>query len=211
MYPERIDIPWAPHVAPRKRREIPTDLMALLTRHGAVEDLADGLLNAYGLQSFVNFPPTARATRHFGVRAGCVLTVLHVPRRNREADDRKGHEIVASAVQPGDIVVIDARGCQGITIGGNKTRLLVNAGAAACVLDGAARDYDEIELPTVATHWQIEAGRRYAELCSVSSIINFRGTAVHPDDVAVVNPWGMTLIPSQLSWEQVAALLQKRK
>ncbi len=211
MFPERVEIPWDHQVLPRKSRPVPAGMMPLLTRHGAVEDLADGLLNTFGLHSFVNFPPAARATRDFGVRAGPVLTVFHVPRRTRDGDDRKGHEIVAGAVNPGDIVIIDAHGCQGITIGGNKTRLLLNAGAAACVVDGASRDYEEIELPTVATAWQIEAGRRYAELCTVGGIINFQGTTVHPGDVALVNPWGMTLIPAQVSWEQVTGILKRRK
>lgn len=211
MYPKRVEIPWKHQVFPRERRLVPVDVLPLLTRHGAVEDLADGLLNTYGLHSFVNFPAGTRATPDFGVRAGPVLTAFHVPRRTHESDDRKGHEIVAAAVQPGDVVVIDAHGCKGITSGGNKTRLLLNAGATACVIDGAVRDYDEIELPTVATAWQIEGGRRYAQLCTVGATVNFRGTTVQPDDVALVNAWGMTLIPAQIPWEQVTEILVRRK
>lgn len=211
MYPERVEIPWNHQVLPRTRREVPADVMPLLTRHGAVEDLADGLLNTFGLHSFVNFPAGTSATKSFGVRAGPVLTAFHVPRRTHERDDRKGHEVVAAAVQPGDVVVIDAHGCKGITSGGNKTRLLLDAGAAACVIDGAVRDYEEIELPTVATALQIEGGRRYAQLCTVGGTLNFRGTTVQPDDVALVNAWGMTLIPAQIAWAQVRAILETRK
>ncbi|OGA21532.1 MAG: hypothetical protein A3I02_13370 [Betaproteobacteria bacterium RIFCSPLOWO2_02_FULL_67_26] len=211
MYPQRVEIPWNHQVLPRARRAVPPEVMPLLTRQGAVEDLADGLLNTFGLHSFLNFPAGTRATPDFGVRAGPVLTAIHVPRRTHESDDRKGHEIVAGAVQAGDVVIIDAHGCKGITSGGNKTRLLLNAGATACVIDGAVRDYDEIELPTVATAWQIEGGRRYAQLCLVGGTINFRGTTVQPDDVALVNAWGMALIPAQVSWEQVTDILKRRK
>jgi hypothetical protein len=211
MYPDRVEIPWTHQVVPRARREVPAELLPLLTRDGAVEDLADGLLNTFGLHSFLNFPAGTLATPDFGVRAGPVLTAFHVPRRTHERDDRKGHEIVAAAVRPGDVVIIDAHGCKGITSGGNKTRLLLNAGAVACVIDGAVRDYDEIEIPTVATAWQIEGGRRYAQLCMVGGTINFRGTTVQPDDVALVNRWGMTLIPAQITWDQVTAILETRK
>jgi regulator of RNase E activity RraA len=211
MYPRRIEIPWKYQVLARERRSIPAEVLPLLTRHGAVEDLADGLLNTYGLHSFLNFPAGTRATRDFGVRAGPVLTAIHVPRRTHERDDRKGHEIVAAAVQPGDVVVIDAHACKGITSGGNKTRLLLKAGASACVIEGAVRDYDEIELPTIATALQIEGGRRYAQLSLVGGTINFRGTTIQPDDVALVNAWGMTLIPAQMAWEQVVEILGTRK
>ncbi len=124
----------------------------------------------------------------------------------RAEDNRLGHDVIVKAIRSGDIVIADEHDCRGSIVGGNSAGKLKNAGAAALVIDGRGRDYADIHaggLPTVAMEWGLASGRTSIELVGIGEPINFRGVAVNPSDVIVVNQWGMVIIPPSLSWESL--------
>src|SRR5262249_7999405 len=152
------------------------------------------------------FAGVARATPDFGVRVGPVLTLRYVPRKIRAQDNRLGHEVIVKAILPGDILIADEHCCRGSIIGGNSAAKLQKAGGTALVVNGFARDYAEVHanrLPTLAFNWGLASGKLSIELTSVGDTINFGGVAVSTSDVAIVNQWGMVLVPACLSWEDV--------
>jgi hypothetical protein len=202
------ELPWTCHVRPRTVRTIPADVKVLLEKRDSVENITDGF-RSLGLDTYIEFPGSAKATPDFGVRAGPVLTLRYVPRQMRAEDNRLGHDTICKAIQPGDIVVADEHGCRGSIVGGNSAAKLKKAGASALVIDGRARDYGDIHgcgLATIAMEWGLASGRTSIELVGIGEPINFYGVAINPSDVAVVSQWGMAIIPPSLSWDDVTRI-----
>lgn len=201
----KVEAPWDCQVHPSKPRGIPAEVRAILSRPDSVENLTDGL-KSLGIDSYVAFPSGTVATPDFGVQVGSILTLRYVPKRVRSDDNRLGHDLIARTLTPGDILVADQHGCRDGITGGNAIGKLQRVGARAMVVSGSARDYAETHaqgFPAISTNWGIASGKTSVELVSIGSAINFCGTAVHPGDVAVVNQWGMVLIPEVLEWNDL--------
>lgn len=203
---------WIYTVLPVRRRAVPRDLARALARPSAVEDVADAL-DRMGVRTWADFPATAAATRAFRPRVGPVLTARYVPRRSDGSDARFGHAVIAEVLVRGDIVLMDASTATAAPFGGNAAGLLRKSGAAAVVVDGPARDREEIEthgLPTLASRWGVGRGIRSCELHAVGSAITCFGVTAHAGDVALLNRFGMTLIPGWIEWAQIRAFLTPR-
>jgi regulator of RNase E activity RraA len=88
-----------------------------------------------------------------GVTVGQALTVAYVPERRalwhpdiRRSTSRLAHHTLFEMAQSGDIVVVDVRGTQSISVlGGMAAAAARKAGIAGFVVDGGVRDLDEIE------------------------------------------------------------------
>lgn len=200
-----LEAPWDCRVHQRAPRDIPADVLAALSRQDAVEAATDALI-ALGLRSHVAFPPGTLATPDFGVQVGAVLTLRYVPKKVASQDNRLGHDLIAKTVRSGDVLIGDQHGCNGGVAGGNAVGKLQRAGARAIVIDGSARDFDDPPaggLPSIATSWGIASGRTSVELVAIGEPINFCGVAVHPGDVAIVNRFGMALVPETLPWAEL--------
>ena len=204
--PERQSNPlWQLSSPKRTARPIPDEIRALLAAPDAVEAVTDGL-RSLGIAGYVDFPAGTEATPDFGVRFGPVLTLRYIPKQVPNNDNRIGHDIIAKAIEGGEILVADEQDCVGSVIGGNSAGKLRRAGAEALVVNGFGRDFDEVHsagLPALATRWGLGSAKLLTELSSISEPINFRGVAVHATDVAVVNRWGMALIPAELAWDDL--------
>ena len=91
--------------------------------------------------------------RHVGsVSAGHVLTLSYLPEQRgaanptlRRSPSRLAHQRVFALARKGDVVVIDARGIDGVSVlGGVAADAARRAGVSACIVDGGVRDLDEI-------------------------------------------------------------------
>lgn len=196
---------WNPETRPRQRREVPAAWQSVLTGADAVEEVTDAL-RGLGIAGYVEFDAGTEATPDFGVRCGPVLTARYLPKKFPGNENRIGHDVISKAVSPGDIVVVDERDCIGSVIGGNSATKLKKAGVAALVVNGVGRDFDEVHangLPAIATRWGLGSSKLTTELVSIGDAINFRGTAVAATDIAVVNRFGMALIPAGLAWDDL--------
>lgn len=197
--------PWHPQTRQRERRAVPSAWQAFLSSPDTVEELADAL-RSLGIAGYVDFPLGCEATPDFGIRCGSVLTARYVPKKAPSDENRLGHDIIGKAIVAGDIVVVDEQNCTGSVIGGIAAGKLKKAVAGAVVVNGFGRDLDEVHghgLPAIAMHWGIGGAKNVTELAAIGEGINFRGIAVESTDVAVVNRFGMAIIPAFVSWEEL--------
>jgi len=202
---QSLNFTWDFNLRARTAREIPQNVQSLLSRADAVETVTDAL-RSIGIGTYVEFPAGTEATPDFGVRFGPVLTLRYVPKRVPSDENRVGHDRIVKAIVPGNVVVADEHDCVGSVIGGNSAAKLRKAGAVALVVNGFGRDLDEVHangLPTVAARWGLGSGKIRIELAAIGDLINFRGVTVSPTDVAVVNRFGMALIPEAIGWEEL--------
>lgn len=112
--------------------------------------------------------------------------------------------------QPGDVLVINARGNTGqAVLGGFMGHALRNRGVAGVVVDGAVRDpleFGVIGLPVYA-----RAATSNGAALSASGEINVPvacgGAVVNPGDIVVADGTGIAVVPADLG-EQVAVAAQ---
>jgi regulator of RNase E activity RraA len=201
--------PWSCALAPIEAREIPDDVAERLrARPDAVEELSDGLRKR-GIESTIDLSGY-ESNRDVFVHAGPVLTVRYAPKRVRDDEQRLGHAQIAAAAIPGCVILADARGCDGAVLGGMGAETIRSSGAALYVLDGMARDIDEITaagLTVTAARFGVRSGRPTTQAIAIGEPMTFVCTYVASGDVAVANRHGMVIIPSWLPWDDVRALI----
>jgi len=201
--------PWSCALAPIDAREIPEDLAETFrTRPDVVEELSDGLRKR-GIESSLDLAGYVTNRERF-VHAGPVLTVRYAPKRAHDNEQRLGHEQIGAAAIPGCVILSDARGCEGSVLGGNAAQTIRSGGAAVYVLDGLARDVDEITatgLIVLAARFGIRTGRQTTQAIAIGEPMTFVHTYVASGDVAVVNRNGLVVIPSWVPWDDVRALI----
>lgn len=100
--------------------------------------------------------------------------------------------------QPGDIVVIDARGSINTAFWGeNMTMSALNRGAIAALIDGACRDVEEIrklKFPVICKGVVPNVGA-IAGYGSVNVSIQCAGVALSPGDIVVIDGNGVVVVP----------------
>lgn len=201
--------PWTCAIAPIAARPIPADLAEKFrTRPDVVEELSDGL-RRLGIESSIDLTGYVSNREQFA-HAGPVLTVRYAPKRVRDNEHRLGHDQIGAAAVPGCVVLSDARGCDGSVIGGNAVTAMRKGGVAVYVVDGLARDIEEISatgLILVAARFGIRTGRPTIAAIAIGEPMTFVQTYAASGDVAVVNRHGLVILPSWLSWEEVRPLI----
>ena len=115
------------------------------------------------------------------------------------------------AVNPGEVIVMEARGEAGTGIVGDVLALRAQVrGAAGIVTDGGVRDYDQVagfDIPTYSqgAHPAV-LGRRHVPW-ETDITITCGGTAVQPGDVIVGDGDGVVVIPPALVHEVVESAI----
>jgi 2-keto-4-pentenoate hydratase/2-oxohepta-3-ene-1,7-dioic acid hydratase in catechol pathway/regulator of RNase E activity RraA len=124
--------------------------------------------------------------------------------------ERKGggfnaQKLVFDTVEPGEVIVIEARGERGTGTVGDVLALRAQVrGAAGIVTDGGTRDFDVVaalDLPTFSQgpHPSV-LGRRHVPW-ETDVAISCGGAAVEPGDVIVGDGDGVIVIPPALAWD----------
>ena len=122
---------------------------------------------------------------------------------------------VFDSVNPGEVIVIEARGERGTgTVGDVLALRAQTRGAAGIVTDGGVRDAEQVasfDIPTFAqgAHPSV-LGRRHVPWES-DVVVTCGGTAVCPGDVIVGDGDGVIVIPRQLADEVVAQAAEQER
>lgn len=110
--------------------------------------------------------------------------------------------------QPGDIVVIDARGSVNTAFWGeNMTMSALNRGVIAALIDGACRDVEEIrklKFPVICKGIVPNVGA-IAGYGDINVPIQCAGVAISPGDIVVIDGNGVVVVPMN----DAADILQK--
>lgn len=105
-------------------------------------------------------------------------------------------------LQPGDVIVIAAKGITTrASWGGIQTKVAIDRGARAVLVDGAVRDFDEIVslgLPVYARGLS-PGGPLKGWGGNVGYPIAFGGVAVSPGDVVIGDNDGVVVVPLELA------------
>jgi regulator of RNase E activity RraA len=152
---------------------------------------------------------------------GYALTVRYVPTREDLVDElydntRNVQRLAVEAVEPDDVLVIDARGDVGAASFGHILGTRITArGAAGFVTDGALRDtpaFRELELPSYIRAPHATTSFVVHHPVEMNVPIGCAGVAVVPGDVIVGDAEGVVVIPVRVA-EEVAldAYEQERK
>jgi regulator of RNase E activity RraA len=122
---------------------------------------------------------------------------------------------VFDTVNPGEVIVIEARGERGTgTVGDVLALRAQTRGAAGIVTDGGVRDAEQVasfDIPTFArgAHPSV-LGRRHVPWES-DAVITCGGAAVCPGDVIVGDGDGVIVIPRQLADEVAAQAAEQER
>lgn len=153
-----------------------------------------------------------------GVVAGHVLTVAYLPERRslasaslQAAPRGLQHERVFAMTTTGDVVAMDARGSDAISLlGGLAAASARRHGIDACIVDGGVRDLDEIR-ESGLTVWSRSltprTGRWRLETFAINYPIVCGGVQVHPGDIAVADETGVCFLPNHLAAHVLEKLL----
>ena len=113
------------------------------------------------------------------------------------ADFKVGAMIDAAG--PGDVIVVDAGGCAYSTWGGMASYAAKLKGIAGIVIDGAARDREEIVefgFPVFARQLVPTTGRMRLKVEAIDVPVTIGGVAVAPRDVVVADGTGIVVVPA---------------
>jgi regulator of RNase E activity RraA len=100
--------------------------------------------------------------------------------------------------EPGDVIVVDNGGQPISTWGGVATFAAKTKGIAGLVVDGAVRDYEDIErlgFPVFSRHVVPVTGVGRIKALSLNMPIRADGVAVRPGDIVVADGSGVAVIP----------------
>ncbi|MDP7234739.1 MAG: RraA family protein [Alphaproteobacteria bacterium] len=143
----------------------------------------------------VNLPPLVRGRPFCGpavtAQETCGSFGTYEP-----ADFRVG--AIQDAAGPGDVVVIANDGVQVSTWGGLASLAAARKGIAGAVIDGGARDIEEIEscgFAICARHLVPTGGRKRIKVESIGEPVTVDGVRVSPGDIIAADGTGIACIP----------------
>jgi 4-hydroxy-4-methyl-2-oxoglutarate aldolase len=177
-------------------------------------DILDDLGLALAVPADVLVPRTAGA-----VVVGHALTIAYVPERRalgnpslRSAPRGLQHQRVFELASAGDVIVMDARGSEGISVlGGLAAAAARRQGISACVADGGVRDLDEIRASGLSV-WSRSltprTGRWRLETYSINHPVVCGGVQVLPGDVVIADDSGVCFLPRSVAAEVLSRLLE---
>lgn len=153
--------------------------------------------------------------------AGQALTLRYIPRREDldpvgEYDNRTNKQRLAiESVEPGDVLVIDARGdTRAATLGNILTARVMRRGGSGIVTDGAFRDspsIESIDLPTFARTANANLSNAIHFPSEINVPIACGGVAVIPGDVLVGDAEGVIVIPQGLAKDVADAAVEQEE
>jgi 4-hydroxy-4-methyl-2-oxoglutarate aldolase len=198
---------------PRVSNDLLDEVRSLSGAATTGSDVLDELGLALAVPSDILRPRVGR-----GVIVGQALTVAYVPERRalshpelRRSNSRLAHHSLFARARTGDVVVVDARGTDAISVlGGMAAVRAHDAGVAAFVVDGGVRDLDELEASGLAV-WSRSltprTGKWRLEASAVNLPVVCGGVQVHPGDVVVADHTGVCFFPVDVAESGLRRLL----
>jgi regulator of RNase E activity RraA len=154
------------------------------------------VLDEFGVTGLiVNLPPLVPGRPFCGpavtARESCAPFGTHTP-----ADFRVG--AILDAAGPGDVVVIANDGAQVSTWGGLASLAAKTKGIAGTVIDGGARDVEEVDqygYSIHARHLVPTGGRKRIRVEEIGGPVTVDGVEVAPGDIIVADGTGIACVP----------------
>ena len=140
--------------------------------------------------------PIGKGARRF---AGRAVTMKYAPKRGIAAQMPNQYEVIRDC-KPGDVLVLAAEGTPCWLLGENVCHTALYQGLAAVVVDGAARDFDELaemSMPVFAKGAGIRPFMPYLELVGVNVPVEFAGTQIRPGDIVVGDGDGIVVVAAE--------------
>jgi 5-oxopent-3-ene-1,2,5-tricarboxylate decarboxylase/2-hydroxyhepta-2,4-diene-1,7-dioate isomerase len=176
-------------------------IAAVLQKRGIRSTFMSGLLPIKPGQRMVG---EARTLRFLPIREDLIET--YAPRLNMQ-------RAAIEALQPGEVLVIDARNeTDAGTIGDIFAMRAVQLGATGIVTDGAVRDTPALREIDIATYHRASHGGTFRRLhmpVDQQVPIACAGVAVMPGDVIVGDGEGVVVIPTAIADEVAAEAVQQ--
>ena len=139
--------------------------------------------------------------RDLPIMAGVVVTVQQGPRRPGAGRGRLSRhpEVMDEIARPGDVLVISIGGRVDVcSWGGILSLRAMKKGLAGVVIDGAARDVNEIiksGFPVFTKGATPRASHLFLETLSVNQPLDFAGVHVQPGDIVIGDDTGVVFVP----------------
>jgi regulator of RNase E activity RraA len=202
--------------APEPRRLAP-ELLALFNTVSTAT--VSGVLHKHGIDHAAMFGvlplrPDLRLV-------GQAFTLRFIPMREDLGDQQvfdnltNKQRIAVESVEPGDVLVIDARGdTRAATLGNILATRVRQRGAAGVVTDGAFRDspsFRSLELPTYAAGQSPNISATIHHPSEIGVPIACGGVAVLPGDVIVGDAEGVMVVPLPLAGEIVHEAVEQER
>ena len=194
-FPRLIDPAGLPDVLTDElRQQLASVSVATLTHQLQMRGIRSSFLS--GLRA------THPETRMIGRARTLRYVALREDVKNLAINGRTAQKQVVETVQPGDVVVMEARGVPDAGTIGDIFALRVKAlGGAGVITDGAVRDtaaIQEIDLPVYHLSSHAATYGRHHMPYSVDDSITCAGVFVQPGDVVVGDGEGVVVIPHAL-------------
>jgi 4-hydroxy-4-methyl-2-oxoglutarate aldolase len=195
---------------------LPDTQLALLRAVPGLTATVSDVLEGLGLALAVS--ASTLAPRHRGLEAvvGHALTLRYLPQRTivsggSTTPSRLAHGTVSSLAHEGDVLVIEAAGGSDHScFGGLAANIARRAGISAAVVDGAARDLDEIEaagLPLWSRSVTPVTGSRRLEAVAINQPICCGTAQVRAGDIVVADATGVCFVPVELAPQVIEHVL----
>ena len=158
-----------------------------------------------------------QSTQPGTVFVGTARTLRYVPNREDLFTEAGGgynaQKRLFDSLQPGEVLVMDARGeTRSGTLGDILALRARHLGAAGIVTDGGVRDLEEVTkigIPTVHAGGHPAVLGRLHVPWGIDETISCGGTTVQPGDIIVAGPDGVLVIPPHLAEELVTTAEKK--
>ena len=148
--------------------------------------------------------------------AGPAITLRCTPTNERKKGPHVGHYI--DDVQAGNVMVIDNSGrTHYATFGGLIVLAAINRGAAGTVIDGGARDVEDImkyHYPLFSREYYMVAGKKRMVVESVNQEVQSSNIPVKSGDIVVGDQNGVLIIPKKRAeevLEKAQAIVQEEQ
>lgn len=147
------------------------------------------------------------------------ITIRYLPERRsgshpelRRTQSKLTHHTAFALAKAGDVAVIEVGGAPAVSVvGGIAAQSAVNAGIAACIVDGAVRDLEQIEslgLSVWARTLTPRTGKWRVEAVAVNRPIVCGGVQVHAGDLVIADETGICFVPVDVAEQAIDRILE---
>ena len=138
-----------------------------------------------------------------------------VDEQKRKGDEKSPHRLAFDFAEPGDVLVIDARGYRGAAVAGDLlVQRLSVVGATGLVTDGCIRDVEALRgvgLPVFAAGVNSTSFRAHHVAVDINVPVACGGTLVRPGDYVTGDSEGVAVIPKQLAHKIATLAVEQEK
>lgn len=171
----------------RKNSPVPPEDLRAMFEDFEVAEISDQLNRLYAVDSALR---RMSGAGHRLIGRACTVRVF-------PGDNLMVHKALDIA-QPGDVVIIDARGsCQTAVLGDTICTKALHRGIAGYIVDGFIRDLPDVQkigLPVFA-RGDTPTGPMHRGPGEINYPITCGGVVVHPNDIVIADDAGIVVIP----------------